>query len=164
MLWRSECGLAGLAQVLQDFSLCLLVRFGVLDSLPLLCTGVISCPCPGPRLGCFQFIRTQTRYGVHSDIPDIPDIADTPLHASLAQGLELSFSRIQLPEESDLLVAGCFAGWWWFGFCKSVQVLQDMDRMERLLHAAALVWCLPYRIFFNAFIDGEQFHCSTWES
>ena len=41
--------------VWKDFSLCLLVRFGVLDSLPLLCTGVISC-------------------------------------------LEMSFSRIQLPE------------------------------------------------------------------
>lgn len=31
------------AASLQDFSLCLLVRFGVLDSLPLLSTGVISC-------------------------------------------------------------------------------------------------------------------------
>ena len=45
----------------EDFSLCLLVRFGVLDSLPLLCTGVISC-------------------------------------------LEMSFSRIQLPEVGTIIL------------------------------------------------------------
>lgn len=70
----------------QDFSLCLLVRFGVLDSLPLLCTGVISC-------------------------------------------LELSFSRIQLPE--------------------------DMDRMERLLHAAALVWWRKHRALSPSMLPTE---------
>lgn len=70
----------------QDFSLCLLVRFGVLDSLPLLSTGVISC-------------------------------------------LEMSFSRIQLPE--------------------------DMDRMERLLHAAALVWWRKHRALSPSMLPTE---------
>lgn len=70
----------------QDFSLCLLVRFGVLDSLPLLCTGVITC-------------------------------------------LEMSFSRIQLPE--------------------------DMDRMERLLHAAALVWWRKHRALSPSMLPTE---------
>jgi len=70
----------------QDFSLCLLVRFGVLDSLPLLCTGVISC-------------------------------------------LEMAFARIQLPE--------------------------DMDRMERLLHAAALVWWRKHRALSPSMLPPE---------
>ncbi|CAJ1378638.1 unnamed protein product [Effrenium voratum] len=79
----------------QDFSLCLLVRFGVLDSLPLLCTGVISC-------------------------------------------LEMSFSRIQLPE--------------------------DMDRMERLLHAAALVWWRKHRALSPSMLPAEGVEEKTMDT